>query len=107
MRIIKEADWKLLRELRAPVLDRYCEKLLREANSPRKTAERHSQDMFMRALGILQNGNDDIMNGFGDLRRSNALERLAFMKTKGIITTAEIARFSKETQETVSRFEQK
>jgi len=104
MKTIKEADWKILRELRASAIDRYCEKLLQEASS-----HANQKNVMYKTHSCVRleffNRRRQHHAGFGDLRRSNALERLAFMKAKGIITTAEMARFSEETQERVSRFE--
>lgn len=93
-----EPDWKVLRQLHPIALERFCDRVLDEAqdilSNPAPTAlERY------RALDSLLDRRDrGLAQAFDDLRRSTAFLRLLSLRSRSLLTDDEFSRFSPETQ---------
>lgn len=98
MKEFSESDWKLLRELRPVALERLCARILRQAAQQSDWAGRSYHQRFLQVHSLIEKGNDEIARAFDDLRRSTAFPRLFVMRTQGLITDEELARFSAETR---------
>jgi hypothetical protein len=99
---ISEADWKLFRQLHQVALERFCERVLSEAaqlaSAPGKTAHERYLDLFQ----LLPREDGELADLFDDLRRSTALQRLLGLRSEGLLTDEEFARFSPEARAVVS-----
>lgn len=98
MNELKESDWKILRKLLPTALDRLSKRILDEIGRTSAQESKTQHQRFLAAYDIMENGNNDMGRAFNDLRRSNALVRLAIMKAQGLITQEEFSKFSEETQ---------
>lgn len=97
---IPEADWKRLRKLKEVALERLCTRILEESQSI-ITREQPSHERFLALYRRVREGDHDIAVAFDDLRRSQAVNRLASMCSLGLVTDEELQAFSPETQERI------
>ena len=99
-RHLPERDWKLLRQLAPVALERFCDRVLREAteiaNAPAKT----SHERYLQLYRFLQEQDRDLASAFNDNRRSTALRKLAWIYSLRLLTEEEFGAFSEETRET-------
>jgi hypothetical protein len=101
MRDFPEPDWKTLRALQPILLDRLCTRILDEMRGVMDDAGQTPHQRYLKIFDLLQDRNDDVAAGFDDMRRSRAIERLAYIHALGLFTDDEFQRFSPGTRETV------
>lgn len=102
MRTVKESDWKMLRRLQPVALDRFCKRVLAEAQQICSAPEVSAHDRYLKLYRFMRDQDRDLARTFDDVRRSNALERAAWMRSLDLITNEEFAGFSEDLQATVS-----
>jgi hypothetical protein len=100
-REITERDWKLLRELKPIALERFCDRVLAELAGVAGARDKGSHDRYLTAFDLIHRRNEELANAFDGLRRSTALFQFAAMRSLGLVTDEELARFSAETREAV------
>jgi len=101
MNSIPESDWKILRAIKAEVLNVSCEQVLEKI---KKTIEEQSENKHKTYLDlwkILKEEDQEISVMFDDLKRSNAIHKLAAWKRNGVISDTSFAEFSNETKHKV------
>jgi hypothetical protein len=95
---IPESDWKVLRELKPILLERFCERVLADvAQAANNDAETHHQ-RYLRIFRLLPERDDGLALAFDDIRRSNAIQKLTAMRMLGLMTDDEFMRFRPETR---------
>ena len=100
MRQIEESDWKILRQLHAVALERFCKQILLEierVNSDRAKSHRKYLDI----CEVIHRRDKEIAQTFNDLRRSRAFTQIASLKGRGLLTEDEFLRFSQDTRDSV------
>lgn len=102
MRDIPESDWKIFRTVRAAALDRYCARVLRECTAVIDDRSSSNHERYLELFRLLRERDDDLADAFNNPRRSAALIQLARIHALGVVTEAELARFSQETRELVT-----
>jgi hypothetical protein len=98
---IKESDWKLFRQLHPVALERFCERVLAEVRAATAETGDGYHVRYLRIFDLMRDRDKTIARAFNDPRRSNALILLANIKREGLLTEAELARFSPETREAI------
>src|SRR5262249_30598043 len=96
VRNISEPDWKLFRQLHPLALERFCENVLSEVSRLASQTGKSAHDRYLTVFGLLQRRDKELAQAFNDLRRSTALLQLAILRTRGLVTDEEFARFSPE-----------
>jgi len=97
-RQIPESDWKILRQLKPMLLERFCRRVLADvAQVMNNNAETHHQ-RYLRIFQLLREQDDDLARAFDDIRRSNALFKLTAMRALGLLTDEEFMQFRPETR---------
>ena len=102
---IKESDWKLFRQLHQVALERFCERVLDEVRATTAETGDGYHDRYLRVFDLIRDRDKTIARTFNDPRRSIALIQLANIKHEGLLTAAEMARFSPETREALEDIE--
>ena len=102
MRQIKEADWKILRQLHRVALERFCERILLEIERIHADSTKSFHQKYLDIYQVIQRRNREIAQTFDDLRRSTALTQLAAMQAHGLLTEDEFSRFSEETRDIIA-----
>jgi hypothetical protein len=100
---IRESDWKLLRDLKPTLLDRYCARVLDEAARVARGRQGSAHERYLELFEHVRRSDKKLARAFDDLRRSNALLKLAIMHAYGLLTPDEFRQFSDETRETIER----
>jgi hypothetical protein len=95
---IKESDWKILRRLQPLALERLCKRVLDEIESARNDSGRTFHQRYLDIYRIVEQHDREMAAIFNDVRRSNAMMRLALMRSSGLLEESEIASFSEETR---------
>lgn len=100
---IPERDWKIFRRLRELALERFCERVLHEANEVIADDGRSFHERYLAVYRLIGERGETLADVFNDPRRSTALLQLAQMESRELLTPEEIAQFSEETREFLRR----
>jgi hypothetical protein len=98
---IRESDWKILRGLKQVALERFCERTLGEIAAVAIATSRGAHERYLEVFKLIDRRDEEIAVAFNDLRRSNAILKLAAMRSRGLVTDEEFGRFSEETRDVV------
>jgi hypothetical protein len=101
MREIKESDWKNFRQLHAVALEWFCERILDENERLLKDTSRSDHERYLAIYRLYRERDKEVARLFDEFRRSTALWQIAAIKSHGLLTDEEFARFSQETQNLV------
>src|SRR5262245_28305717 len=77
---IKEADWRLFRQLHKAALERFCERVLTDVRSAAADAGDSYHERYLEVFALIRDRDKAIASMFNDVRRSNALILLANIK---------------------------
>lgn len=103
MREFPEADWKVLRELREPALERFCERILGEVREISGATTASFHERYLRVFRLIETRDREIAGAFDAPRRSQALFQLARMVALGLFEPEDVARFSPTTRELIAK----
>jgi len=98
-REISEADWKVLRQLHAIALERFCQRVLSEIENVASQPGKSAHDRYLQIFKVIKQRDDELARWFDGLRRSRAMLQLIGIRSLGLLTPEELARFSPEIQE--------
>ena len=104
MQDIREADWKRFRTVHQAALQRFCERVLREAT---RIASGNGEDgssyheRYGKLYDLVRSRDKELARMFDDMSRSNAVLQLAMMCKKDLVTEEEFGTFSPELQERI------
>jgi hypothetical protein len=101
---INESDWKIFKPVREQALERFCERVLAEAERIRADVGKSQHERYIATYQLLKERDKELELAFDYLRRSTALVQLANFRSLGLITDDEYMRFSAPTREVVDRF---
>jgi hypothetical protein len=101
---ISEPDWKLFRQLHRIALERFCERVLSEVGQLASDTGKSAHERYLAVFKRIQKRDKDLADGFDDMRRSTAWRQLAIIRSLGLLTDEEFARFSPDTQDAVRLF---
>lgn len=96
LREIKEPDWKILRQLHAVALERFCQHVLAEIEHINNDAAKSYHQRYLEIFSHLERRDKELARTFDQLRRSSALAQLADIRSHGLLTDEEFMRFSPE-----------
>jgi hypothetical protein len=96
-----ESEWKLFRQLREVALDRFCQRVLSEVCTLAADPGKSNHDRYLAMFKLLKRRDRELADAFNDPRRSTALRQLACIRSLGLLTEEEFARFRPETRASV------
>ncbi len=99
---IKEADWKLFRQLHQIALERFCHRTIEELCSVTSKCADGYHACFLEVFALIQERNEELARTFDDIRRSTAIILLANMKEQDLLSEEEFSRFNSETRDAVN-----
>ena len=103
-REISESDWKHFRQLHSLALERFCEQSLSEVGRLASEPGKSAHERYLAVFRLLKRRDKELAEAFDDLRRSTAWRQLAVIRSRGLLTDEEFARFSPETRAAVQVF---
>lgn len=98
---IKESDWKILRQVHVEALERFCRQVLLEVERINAGPAEGFHRKYLDIFAFMRERDKDMADNFDDLRRSKAFDRIAAMKSHGLLTGDEFQSFSQETRDEV------
>jgi hypothetical protein len=101
---IDESDWKIFKPVREQALERFCERVLAEAEGIRADSGKSQHDRYVETYQLLIKRDKELVQIFDHLRRSTAVMQLANFRSEGLITDEEYMRFSAPTREIIDDF---
>ena len=101
MKPIPEKDWKLLRAMQEAKLNEACADMLSVVGEVIAGKSNENHEAYLEVWEKVQSGNTEISVMFDDLRRSNAVLKLATWKRNGLLTESELNEFTEETQSSI------
>jgi adenine-specific DNA methylase len=100
---IPESDWKILRDVKTQVLERFCEQVLAEIEQVKTDRNTSFHQKYLAIYTLIQEHDADLAFIFNDLRRSTAFQRIMAMRSHKLLTETEFSRFSQETRTSIDR----
>ena len=100
---MKESDWKVFRELKDTLLESFCQLTLASAEQIIRERKDSAHARYLALFSLIEKNDKALGLAFDGISRSNAVSRLAFMRSGGLFTDEEFARFSSEVQEQIDR----
>ncbi len=101
MNRISERDWKRLRKMKPEVLEEVCTQVfivVRELIDG-KSGSNHKK--YLELFRLMRKHDCEISEMFDDLKRSNAMQKVAAWRKYGFLTDEALSEFSEETRSTV------
>jgi len=98
---ILEADWKIWKSLFDVALGRFCERTLAGA-AKFATGDGTAHERYLELYQYVKKRDKELGEVFDDFSRSGAIMQMALAVKKKLITPAELATFSRETQDRVA-----
>jgi hypothetical protein len=89
---IRESDWKIFRDIAKVALERFCERTLGEITAVAIATSRGAHERYLEVFKLIDRRDGEIALAFNDLRRSNAIVKLAAMRSRGVVTDEEFQR---------------
>ena len=93
-----ESDWRVFRELRPVWLERYCTQLNQQVIKKLSDSRRSEHERYIDVYRFIQKKDRELGDAFNDFRRSTATRQISIIRTLGVVTEQEVARFSEQTQ---------
>ena len=101
MHQIPERDWKHLRTLKESVLAEACERIFEDIEDILQTRQGNEHESYLKLWKLLRHGDEDIATMFDDLRRSNALMKLASWTANNLLSDDDLQGFTEETRQRI------
>ncbi|MCI0473774.1 MAG: hypothetical protein L0Y76_09345 [Ignavibacteria bacterium] len=102
MNDIPERDWKIIRSMKDQKLTIACNRILEKVTTIIKDGTKGSVARYRELWKILRNEDDTIGTMFDDLKRSNAIMKLASWQYHELVSDEEMKTFTAETQKMVT-----
>ncbi len=100
---IPEPDWRVFKEVRAVALDRLCHRILSECRTVCDEDALPAHNRYLKLYELIHKRDEDIQRAFDDFSRMTAIACLTTMWQLGLVTRAELDRFSFDTLHWVMR----
>jgi hypothetical protein len=103
VRDINESDWKHWRQLQAVALDRFCKRVLSEAQCLTSDHATASHQRYLALFRLVQDRDRELGQLFDDVKRSNAMGKLVLLRRAGLLTDEEWDGFSDGIKDAVTK----
>jgi len=94
---IPERDWKRMRALKEPALNRECERVLNRVGRIAQGSPETAHERYLKLWQLMKREDRTIGLLFDENRRSTALHTLANWYTHKVISDSQLDEFSEET----------
>ncbi len=98
---IPERDWKVLRAFKDRAINIACERILGKVEKTIDSRGADSHKCYLKLWKILQEEDQEISLMFDDVKRSNAIFKLAMWKKNGILPVEYFEQLTEETQQRI------
>lgn len=98
-RSITESDWRHFKQVRAALLERFCQQTLEEVQRLAQARDGTAHERYLRTYRLLERRDRDLARAFNDFRRSTAFIQLVIMRSMGLLTDQDLTVFSEVLQQ--------
>jgi hypothetical protein len=98
-----ESDWRVFRELRPVWLQRYCARVNQQVIKKLSDSRRSEHERYIDVYRFIEKKDRELGDAFNDFRRSTATHQISIIRSLGVVTEQEVARFSEVAQELTSK----
>jgi hypothetical protein len=98
---MKDSEWKKFRKQREICLERYCERVLQEAERICNSDNQSAHERYGSLYGLMRDRDKELANAFDGPRRSNAFIQLILMYKLNLIADKELDEFEDETKNAI------
>jgi len=95
---LPESDWRRFKEVRAKLLERYCNRIWGEVSNLAQSSEGTSHDRYIKLYKLVKDRDKQMAIAFDDFRRSTAVMQLGIMRRMKLLTDDELGLFSEQTR---------
>jgi hypothetical protein len=99
MKPIREADWKVFKQVRETALQRFCQQVLDDIDAISRDAALTAHERYLKVYELIHARDRKLDATFDGLSRSDAAFRLMLIRTLGLVSEEDLARFSPELQQ--------
>jgi hypothetical protein len=99
MKPIREADWKVFKQVRETALQRFCQQVLDDTDAISHEAALSAHERYLKVYELIRARDRKLDATFDGLSRSDAAFRLMLIRTLGLVSEEDLARFSPELQQ--------
>lgn len=101
MHQILERDWKHLITLKDRVLAEASERIFHDIEHILQTRQGKEHESYLKLWKLLRHEDEDIAAMFDDLKRSNAMMKLASWKANNLLSDDDLQGFTEETRQRI------
>lgn len=102
MKNIPESDWKKLHSLQKDLLNLACERILKKISGLMSQSKGNAHETYLNIWDVMTEEDRELSAMFDDVKRSNAVFKLAQLKRNRIISDEKFEEFSTETKHLVN-----
>lgn len=99
---ISKNDWKLLCSLQEEILAAACESIFQEVDKISVNREGKIHESYLALWKLLRTKDKEVIQMFDGLRKRDAIITLAIWRRNELMTEAQLAQFTPETQQAVN-----
>ena len=103
MSSVPEKDWKLFRKLQAELTASACEMVFKQVENIANERNGKEHQSYLDLYHLIEAEDSKIAEMFNNPTRNNVSLKIVALKNHGVLSDAQLALFSEETQEFVSR----
>ena len=102
MNIIPERDWKKIRVMKDGILTVACDRIIIKIEKLMKNKRFTSHEKYLNLWKLMRAEDEEIAIMFDDLKRSNAMSKLASWRRNDLLTEEMFEQFSDATKKTIT-----
>ena len=102
MSAFSENDWKQLKSLKETKLNIACQQILKNAKVLIEECSEGNHRTYQPLWRMLNEADNEIIEMFDDIRRSNAIFKLASWRSHRLLSDEELNCFSETTQQSIN-----
>lgn len=106
MNSVPERDWKKLRAMQDKLLNVACKQILNKVSAIIESNKDNHHESYLALWKLLKKEDNEIATMFDDVKRSNAIYKIAAWYRNKLITDDDLTLFSDETQEIIHKLYQ-
>lgn len=99
---VDEKDWKLFRKVREAALQRESQKIVEELAKLGCHPDKTWHERYLAIVETLRKRQRELAYSFDDFRRSTMFQQLLIMRTRDVVSDAELQQFSEKLRDSLA-----
>lgn len=98
---MKESEWKKFKKLKDLCLERFCDRVLREAENICKSDDKTAHERYSDLYKLIMERDKELADAFDGLNRNKAFIQLMLMYRLGLVEEKQLDEFEYETKKSI------